>query len=224
MTDPEANDRFTGRLRDRIEPSFTAAVEHRVVDELGVGPLDEGVYRRYLQQDYGFLATLTRLTGHAPGQTPTGDARRELAVALDTLTGSEGDYFERAFADVDVDGGTANDPDRGPATEAVEDHLVRVAYKGGYAASLAVLAAAEWSYLAWAGAAADAGGADRWHLREGVDRHRGPAFEASVSFLRTELDRNGPELPTRRRERIARLFRRTADLEVALFDQASEVA
>lgn len=214
MTRP---DRFSVWLREQAEPAFTDAVEHRFVEALGQGTLPDDVFRRYLRQDYAFIGTVTRLTGHALGQAPTADARRALTEELDVLTGPEDDYFERAFADLD---GPASAPDRGPTTEAFDDLMVRAAYEGDYEESLAVLAAAEWIYLAWAKAAADAGGADRWYLVEWIDIHRGPAFERYVSFLRAELDRYGPSLSDRRQERVARLFGRTADLEVAFFEQA----
>lgn len=222
FADGEA-DRFSAWLRERSEPSFTDAVEHRFVEELGAGRLADEVFRHYLVQDHAFLAAGTRLTGHALGQAPTADARAELAGALDTLTGSEDDYFRRAFDALDVPEAERTDPERGATTEAFEDLLLRAAHEGGYAESLAVLAAAEWVYRDWALAAADAGGAERWHLTEWVDIHATDEFRSYVEWLREELDRYGPELSPRRERRVARLFRRTADLEVAFFDQAYEV-
>lgn len=219
FADAEA-DRFSAWLRARSEPSFTDAVEHRFVDELASGELADEAFRRYLVQDYAFLATGTRLTGHALGQAPTADARRELSSALDTLTGAENDYFERAFDALDVPEGDRTDPALGATTEAFEDLLVRAAHEGGYEESLAVLAAAEWVYLAWAEAAAAEGGAERWYLTEWVDVHANPEFRDYVGWLRAELDRYGPALSPRRERRAARLFRRTAELEVAFFDQA----
>jgi len=214
------HDRFSAWLRERAEPSFTDAVEHRFVEELGAGTLPVGAFRRYLVQDYAFIAPLTRLTGHALGGAPTAEARRALTGALDTLTGDEDDYFERAFDDLGVPTTDRTDPDVRPATAAFEDLLLRAAHEGDYEESVAVLGAAEWVYLGWAERAAAAGGAERWYLSEWVDVHRGPEFEGYVEFLRGELDRYGPDLSPRRTERVARLFRRAADLEVAFFDQA----
>lgn len=214
------HDRFSVWLRARAEPAFTSAVDHEFVEEVGTGALSDDVFRDYLVQDYAFLSPLIRLVGHAIGEAPTATARRELAEALAVLTGSEDAYFERAFDALGVPERDRVDPTRGTVTEAFDDLLVRAGLEGGFEESTAVLTAAEWIYLAWADRAAAAGEADRWYLVEWIDMHRGPDFEAYVSWLRGTLDRSGPTLSPRREERVARLFRRTVTLEVAFFDQA----
>jgi thiaminase/transcriptional activator TenA len=84
---------------------------------------------------------------------------------------------------------------------------------------LTVLLVAEWLYLDWAsrpGAAAP----DEDIQREWIELHRGPAFEAWVEFLRSEFDRVGADLDDAGRERVAALFTRAVDLELAFFEAA----
>jgi len=212
--------RFTDWLRERSEPDWTDATDHRFVRELEAGTLDDAVFRRYLVQDYAFVETLTGAFGHAVGDAPTMEAKARLSGFLGTLTDEEGDYFERSFDALDVPERDRTDPERAEVTEAFEDLLVRAAHEGGYEETLAVLVPAEWVYLTWASSVS--GSPDEFYLREWVDLHDAPAFESFVGWLRGELDEHGPDLSGRRQRRVERLFRRTVSLEVAFFDMAYE--
>ncbi|GAB7011118.1 hypothetical protein JCM31271_30610 [Halorubrum trueperi] len=44
-----------------------------------------------------------------------------------------------------------------------------------------------------------------------------------MAWLRDELDREGAAASARRRRRLARLFRRTVELEVAFFESAYDL-
>lgn len=215
-----ADARFTDWLRERSESDWTAATEHRFVRELADGTVDDAVFRRYLVQDYAFVGTLTSAFGYAVGQAPTMEARSSLTEFLGTLTDEENDYFERSFDTLDVPVNDRTDPPRADVTEAFEDLLIRAALEGDYEETLAVLVPAEWIYLSWATAASDA--PEKFYLREWIELHDTPEFEAFVEWLRRELDEYGPSLHERRQRRIERLFRRTVALEVAFFDAAYE--
>ncbi|WP_162317355.1 TenA family protein [Haloarcula limicola] len=215
------NPRFTDWLRARSEPSWTEATDHRFTRELRADELDDAVFRRYLVQDYAFLETLVGAFGHAVGDAPTMGAKSRLTDFLGTLTDEESDYFERSFDALGVDESAHDSPDLTPTTAAFRDLLLRATGRGGYAETLAVLVPAEWVYLAWATAAdSDGDRPDRFYLAEWVDLHAVPAFEEFVGWLRAELDREGAAASERRQERLADLFRRTVELEVAFFDAA----
>ncbi len=210
--------RFTDWLRERTEPAWTGATEHRFARELVRDDLADDAFRRYLVQDYAFVETLVGVFGHAVGEAPEMAAKSRLVDFLGTLTADENDYFERSFDALGVPEADRTDPDLTETTRAFEDLLGRAAREGGYAETLAVLVPAEWAYLEWA---SDADGRpDRFYLAEWVDLHAGPGFESVVDLLRRELDREGAVASPRRRRRIERLFRRTVDLEVAFFDAA----
>jgi thiaminase/transcriptional activator TenA len=212
---------FSDWLRARSEPAWTAATEHRFVEEMAAGTIDDDVFRRYLVQDYAFVTTLADLVGFAAGDAPTVGAKRELAGFLGTLTDEEDDYFERAFDALSVSKSDRDSPEKTPTTEAFEDLLSRAAREGGYAESLSALLAVEWIYCTWGVEHADAA-PDDFYLAEWIDLHAVDSFETFVSWLRTELDREGPELSPRREARVARHFRRAVDLEAAFFDAAYE--
>jgi thiaminase/transcriptional activator TenA len=214
-TDPH----FTDWLRQRAEPTWSAAVDHRFTRELRAGTLDDDAFRRYLVQDYAFVGTLVGAFGHAVGDAPTMAAKSRLADFLGVLTDDEDDYFARALDALDVPDADRTDPALTPATRAFEDLLERAARQGGYAETLAVLVPAEWVYLSWATPDPEAE-PEQFYLAEWRQLHANPAFEDFVGWLRAELDREGAAASTRRQSRIERLFGRTVELEVAFFDAA----
>ena len=212
-----ATDRFTDELREAAEPGWSAAIDHRFVEELRDGTIDDAVFRRYLIQDYAFVGSLVGLVGAAVATAPTMDAKANLADFLGVLTDEEDDYFERAFDVLDVPATDRTDPERARVTAAF-DALVHRAAGEGYPAALAVLVPAEWIYLSWASSVDES--LDRFYLQEWVDLHATPGFDATVDFLRSELDEGAEDLSTVQQERVERHFQRTVDLEVAFFDMA----
>jgi thiaminase/transcriptional activator TenA len=210
--------RFTAWLRERSEPAWRDATRHRFVAELGADDLDDAVFRRYLVQDYAFVDDLAGAFGHAVGDAPSMAARNRLVDFLGTLTSDENDYFERSFDALEVPAAIRDDPSLAPPTRAFRDCIGR-ATAGGYPELLAVLVPAEWVYLDWATRAADRS-PDRFYLDEWIRLHANPEFESFVSWLRAELDREGPTVAPRRQRELAALFERVVDLEVAFFDAA----
>jgi len=212
--------RFTEWCQARSEPNWTGATEHRFTEELHAGTLDDTVFRRYLVQDYAFLETLVGTFGHALGDAPSMAAKSRLADFLGTLTDDEDDYFERSFDALSVPAAEQTEPMLTPVTRALQDLLERAAREGGYAETLAVLVPAEWIYRSWASMGTERPGRD--YLAEWVTIHDNLAFDEFVSWLRAELDREGAAASNRRQQRLARLFDRTVELEVAFFDAAFE--
>lgn len=208
--------RFTDWLRERSEPDWSAAVDGRFVRELGAGTVDDAVFRRYLEQDYAFVETLTGTFGHALGQAPSMAAKGRLADFLGILTSAENGYFERSFEAL------GGDPDADPdaTTRAFVDLFERAARQGGYAETLAVLVPAEWVYETWATGIDSRPGV--FHLDEWIELHANPAFVDFVAWLRAELDREGAAVSARRQRRLDALFRRTVELERAFFEAPYE--
>jgi thiaminase/transcriptional activator TenA len=219
---------FTEQLR--AESDWEAATRHRFTRELHADELDDAAFRRYLVQDYAFVGTLGRVVGLAVAQAPTREAQARLSEFLAVLAGDEGEYFRRSFDALGVAESEWRDPALAPVTREFEDFLLRAAREGGYEETVAILLAVEWVYLDWATAgeatSGTAGETDpesapsRPYLREWIDLHATDEFAAFVGWLRDELDRYGPELNARRRERLFRNFERAVELEVAFFDAA----
>lgn len=213
-------DRFSEWLRERSEPAWSDATDHRFVRELGDGTLSVDVFRRYLVQDYAFLDAGVSVMGYAVGQAPEMAAKSRLVDFLGTITGDENDYFERSFDALDVPDTDRTDPPLTPTTREFIDVMHMASLTGEYEETLAVLVPAEWVYLAWAQSIE--GSPERAYLDGWVELHDNPEFEEYVGWLCGELDRYGPGLSPRRQRRVERLFTRTVELEAAFFDAAYE--
>jgi len=215
-------DRFTAWLRERSEPDWTAATEHRFTEQLASDELDDAVFRRYLVADYRFVETLMSTIAYAAAQAPGVSERVRLAKFLTTVGTDETDYFERSFDALGVPAEERGGPPQSPVAREFDDLLRRASHEGGYAESLAVFVPAEWVYLTWANRAAEGDRPERFYLDEWIDLHAVDAFEEFVTWLREQLDEVGPTLSPARQRRVARLFERTVELEVAFFDAAYE--
>lgn len=213
---------FTEWIRDLAEPMWVRGLNHRFVEELAAGTIDDEVFARYLVQDNAFVDHLVSLIGRAIGDAPTMKEKRRIERFLAVRTGDEDNtYFEDTFEKLGVPETQRTDPDRHPVTEAFADVLARGAYEGDYEETLAVLLPTGWFYLKWADSIVDAD-PGKTHLREWIDIHTDETLYDFVAWQRSELDRLGPKLSPRRQQRVGRHFHRTMVLEEAFFDIAYE--
>lgn len=213
---------FSDDLVAANRAAWQRATKHRFTAELGADTLPDAVYRRYLLQDYAFIDTLASLVGYGVAKAPDMAAKALLAGFLAALTSEENTYFERSFEAL----GVAADERRAvalwPVSQAFLDEMRDAGETGGYADIVAVLLAAESVYLAWG--KDEAGNApSRFYLREWIELHANPAFEAFVSGLKRALDRAADRLAAGERERVAGRFARMLELEAAFFDAAYDM-
>ena len=213
-----AQARFSDWLRARAEPAWGAAVSHRFTRELAADSLPDAVYARYLIQDYVFLDVLARAVALAIAAAPDMPPKSRLSAFLAAVTSEENDTFLRSFEALGVAEAEWRDAQPAPVTGDLRDLMLGAA-KDGYAPALAVLLPAEWIYLSWATAVKDRKPA-RFYLREWIEIHTLPEFEAFVAWLRAETDRLGAALPPEGQARLGDLFREMAELEAAFFDAA----
>jgi thiaminase/transcriptional activator TenA len=206
---------FSDDLVAGAAPRWAEATAHRFTRELADDTLDDGVWRRYLVQDYAFVEALTGLAGFAVGRAPTMAEKSRFAGFLSVLTGAEDAFFKRAFAAAGVPQGEWADATDSEVTAAFRS-LFGEASAAGYAETLSVFLPVEWVYLTWA--TAQAGKTPRPAYDEWIRLHNDPGFRDFVMFMKAELDRVGAGLDAFGRARCVALFRRACELEVAFFD------
>ena len=97
--------------------------------------------------------------------------------------------------------------------------MLAIAQDGTFLDMAAAMFAAEWMYWTWCSAAARAEISDPL-LREWVDLHAEPAFEAQALWLRDTLDAAGRTLSPEERTRLSAVFGRAQRLEIAFHDAA----
>ncbi len=214
-----AEARFSDWLVARAEPHWSAAVGHRFTRELAADSLPDAAYRRYLVQDYAFLDVLVRVVALAVAYAPDMPPKSKLSAFLAAVTSEENDYFLRSFAALGIDEESLANTKLGPTTRAFREVMLGAARDGSYEEILAVLLPVEWCYLTWAQAVAGQR-PGRFYLREWIELHTVPEFEAFVAWLRGEMDDCASDLPAERQEGLAELFCAMMRLEVAFFEEA----
>ncbi len=207
------NERFSETLRLQSEPVWSAAVQHRFVDELCAGTLDDRVMGHYLIQDHRFLDSFLTLLGAAIASADCFEARLRLGRFAGMISGEENTYFLRAFEALDITAQQRQTPPDTAATAGFKALMQEAAATRSYAAALAVLTVAEWLYLDWASRAPQPL-PDNFVHAEWITLHDNPFFRDFIAFLRAELDRVGPAEEALSRD----FFLRAVQLEHEFFD------
>jgi thiaminase/transcriptional activator TenA len=176
-------------LRQRHHALWERVVTHPFVLALGADTLPLEKFQRYLLQDHIFLRDLVRLVALAVAKAPDLDSARRLTTFLHGVLEGE----ESLFRDTFRSWGVAPQGDHGttpaPVTRAFGDHLVRLAYEGGFPSAVAALAVTEGTYLDWATRLVRAGAVPRTPIyRAWVDIHSNPEFAGFVAWLHARLD------------------------------------
>jgi thiaminase/transcriptional activator TenA len=208
---------FSETLRSENERTWSQAVEHRFVRELLDGSVPDPVMAGYLTQDYRFFDGFLALIGAAVATADTAEARLRLARFAGDVSGDENTYFLRSFDALGVSRSERDGVPDTAATAGFKNLFRETAATREYAAIIAVLVVAEWLYLDWASRAPQPLPTSFVHA-EWVTLHDNPPFRELVGFLRSELDRVGPDHAAQTRLS----FQRAVGLELAFFDSAYE--
>jgi thiaminase (transcriptional activator TenA) len=210
-------DTFTGWLRARSEPDWTAVVTHPFTDALFDGSMPDDRMRSYLVQDYQFVDHFLALLGSALAKADRYSSRLSIAGSIAVITSEENTYFQRAFDALGVSEGDRTGPALDEPTVGFRDLMAEVNAHGSYAEVLTVLAVAEWSYLEWARRAPNEL-PENFVYTEWIALHDNVEFGEWVRWLLAELDRIGAGLDEPGRERCVRLFQQATTLERRFFD------
>lgn len=211
---------FAEQLRQSCIADWNACVQHRFVDELFAGTLDDAVLRRYLVQDYQFINRFVALLGAAIASADQFAPRVTLSQFAAMITSDENTYFLRCFDTLGVPESERLAPALTPQTQAFQQLMHEAAQSLNYANCMAVLAVAEGLYLDWAYQPAKQAQPlpARFEHAEWITLHANDFFRGFVAWLRSELDRVGPQLSPSARDEAARYFQRAVQLERQFFD------
>ncbi|RAS08440.1 TenA family protein [Ensifer adhaerens] len=196
---------------------FEAMVNHRFVEDIVMGRLSPQVFERYLVYEGAFVETAISIFAFAAAKAETIEQKRWLIAVLDALANQQIAYFERIFAERNIDPGAY---DLNVAeVDAIRTGMLDIARNGGFLDTVAAMFAAEWMYWTWSKRAARSSFADP-HLKEWVEMHADDEFAAQAKWLKQELDVAGDALEASERKRLSAIFGRAQQLEIAFHDAA----
>ena len=187
-----------------------AALEHSFVQGIASGRLARATFAHYVGQDAAYLDAFCRAYALALAKSPDSEGlvafRELLDGAADELRLHEG-YAARW--------GVELEPAREPATSSYADFLLALAALEpvGHIAAAMTPCMRLYAYL---GQQLDARTRPENPYREWVDTYSSEGFEAKTRRLERLLDRYGGDP-----DRLAVLYHRAMELEVAFFDAAA---
>ena len=210
---------FSDMLRESAEPAWSRATKHRFTRDIANDTVPDQVFVRQLLQSAAIVETLINLVAFAIARAPSLRQSKILAGYLNTLVTDESAFFERTFESLGVGPQERESVELAPVTARLRALMFGTGESGTYEEILTVLLATQWIGLTWAGDVATEE-PSRLHLRQWIATRIEPNRHRLLEWLRGELDRAGPDLPDRGRNRLASLFRHTTELEAAFFDAA----
>lgn len=194
---------------------FEAMVNHRFVDDIKADRLPKLVFERYLVFESAFVDTAISIFAFATAKSVEIGHKRWLIGVLDALANQQIAYFEKTFVARGIDP-SIYDTDRSEVA-AFRDGMLEIARDGGFLDTVAAMFAAEWMYWTWCKAASLRTISDPL-LKEWIDLHAAPEFEAQAIWLRNVLDKAGETLDATERTRLSGIFGRAQQLEIDFHD------
>ena len=198
---------------------WQAATDHAFCRELAQGTLPVHKMKWYLAQDYQFIESFVRLLASAIAHAPRLEDSIPAAQFLALVTGPENTYFQRSFVALEMTPEEQAAP-AAPETLAFLQLMDSARYSGRYEQMMAVLVAAEWTYLTWAERYTGYGADLPFWFAEWIDLHSGPGFSGVVEYLRGQLDQIWPQLDADQQQQATVCFETAMRLERAFFDAA----
>ena len=205
---------IVGELLKRSQDDWQAAINHRFVQELFEGTIENKVLKEYLIQDYHFFDAFLSMLGACVAHADKLDSKLRFAKQLGFLEADEDGYFLKAFRELKVAEHDYLEVDLHPVTKAFQDLMYSAVDSSDYAHLLVMLVIAEGLYLDWS--SKDLALPEAYIHSEWINLHRGPFFAEWVQFLVDELNRVG-----KNREDLTELQERwnqAVALELAFFD------
>lgn len=175
--------RFSEDLRERHAAGLHAFVEHPFFRAAERGALSPEARDAYFVNERYFVGAAQVIFAHLLTQAPSRPAARHIVSILDALVNEQEALFDRIYATL----GLSDPPCPSSATRALADGMIDIARAGPYAAGIAAMSAAEWSYAQVARHGCWAAAPDPT-LRDWFALHGEPRFLAGVDWLCAELD------------------------------------
>ena len=209
--------RFSESLKELNRTPWQACTQHRFINEMFAGTLDDAVLHRYLVQDYQFINQFVALLGAAIASADQFAPRVTLSQFAAMITSDENTYFIRSFDALGVAEADRHLPQLSLPTVQFQALMGQAARSQKYANCLAVLCVAEGLYLDGFDLP-DQSLPPRFEHAEWISLHANAFFRDFVGWLRAELDRMGESIDPDARAEAADYFSRAVALEQAFFD------
>lgn len=131
------------------QKNWQAAVNHRFIQELFEGTIEDEVLKKYLIQDYHFFDAFLSMLGACVAHADTLEAKLRFAKQLGFLEADEDGYFQKAFKELGVTEKEFLEVTLHSVTKEFQKLMYSAVDSSDYAQLLVMLVIAEGLYLDW---------------------------------------------------------------------------
>lgn len=210
---------FTAELWESIVPIFQAILEHPFVRGLTDGSLPEPTFRFYVIQDSLYLREFARSLAIASAKSPRDAWCDMFADHARTALVVERSLHEGFFRDWGLTEEQVRGTPLAPTNLAYTSFLVRTAYAAPFEELLGAVLPCYWIY--WeVGKVLQARGSTNQLYQRWIDTYASEDYGAVVRQVLTATDTATADLPTNRRQPIARNFLTASRYEWLFWDAA----
>lgn len=209
---------FSEDLLEAGADLWAAQYDHPFVTELADGTLDSAAFQHWVEQDYLFLLDYARTFAIASATARDEATMTTLAAVAHQTLDVEMDLHREFASEYDLTPADLEAVRKAPTCVAYTNFLVRTAYEGTLAETVAAVYPCGQGYLDVAAHAADrADGTHRY--TPWIDLYTSETFREEVADLRALVDRCAEQWPGEH-EAMREAFLTSARLEVAFWEMA----
>ena len=213
-------ERFTERLRRRVEPIWEAQHQHPFVRGIGEGTLALERFQVWVRQDYLFLIDYGRLLALAAARSPDLETMTRFAELLAATLQTEMGLHRSYAAEFGISREELEHEPRWPATQGYTDFLVRVAATGDFAELVAALLPCLWGFAEIGQRLAQQPRPAGERYAKWIAMYAAPEFAALAGWCQELLDRLAEGLPERELRRLEEAFVTSSRYEWRFWEMA----
>ncbi len=197
---------FTDELYAAAETIWEAQIRHPFVSGIGDGTLDEGLFKRWVLQDYRYLKEFARLFAWAVAKADRLDSMAWYAAVLNLTLNTEMELHRRYAARFGLTAEDLETAPMWPTTRAYTDFLVRTAADGDMADLVAALLPCAWGYVHVAKRLAEGNPPDDQRYADWIAQYASDEFAEAAEWLKNEMNRLAKSASPEKRRRLVELF------------------
>lgn len=197
---------FTDDLFKAAKAIWDAQLDHPFVKGIARGDLPEGVFARWVLQDYKYLIEFARVFAYAAAKSDRLESMSWFARMLDLTLNTEMELHRQYAARFDLTTEDLENEPMSPTNRAYTDFLVRTAADGDLADLLAALLPCAWGYVYIGKKLAAQGFPDDARYGDWIRMYSSSDFEQASDWLRREMDRLAAGVSEEKKQRLTDLF------------------
>jgi thiaminase/transcriptional activator TenA len=209
---------FSDQLYAAARPLWDLQLAHPFVRGIADGSLPEERFRRWVLQDYRYLAEFSRVFAWGAAKADRLESMAWFAQALDLTLNTEMELHRRYAARFGISSSELEAAPMWPTTRAYTDFLVRTAADGDLVDLLAALLPCAWGYVYLASSLARGDRPPDLRYAEWIDQYASEEFAAAADWLRSEMDRLAEGATAEKRDRLIELFVLSSRYELAFWE------